>query len=142
MNNDILRNSALQLWDWLGFAQPEIKMLLIRWAIILVLAMLFGHKIKKRYQAGTLPAPLLAQIVAIIAAVVIGLLIPLDRLVYSSSDVVNAVTFLSVIAWAALPYVAPRYVIRSQGIQQLLWKWLYGIEVALFLTQTFSGGSL
>jgi len=131
---DILRYLSESLWEWLGGLPIEFTGLFSRMALILVLFIICGMGVKEIYRKGfkyTLPL----QIASVIIAVIAGLTIPLGFAEDMTENARNTLFMVAVCCCTVLPIVSVRFIIRQKGIQDIVWKVIYGLELFLLLIQ-------
>jgi hypothetical protein len=131
---DILARVAHAYWDWIASFSPVLCMLIIRWACLLILLLLFGVAVRflsTNWFADTLAV----QISAATIAIIIGLAISLDNAVQLGQTSRNMLLSLAMILWIILPYFVPRVLIRKRGRQELAWRALYIAEAVLLAIQ-------
>jgi Na+/glutamate symporter len=131
---DIIRHVAVEVWEWMGELPIEFTGLLLRGSLIFVLCVFIGQGIKEMARKGlrdTLPL----QIAAFIAAVVIGLAVPFQKLQELTDNQRSALLIASFFGCLILPYVAVRFLVRRKGYQIIACKVIYGIEILLLIIQ-------
>jgi hypothetical protein len=137
---DILTYLAHE-WFWGGLRDldPIYRMFILRWAVILIFLFAVGwfvrYVIFPKHPAQTL----LAQVLAVFVALVIGFWFPLDSMIYWSVNVRNTLLSVALIGWIVFPYFIPHLLIRSHGYIQIAWRSLYALELILVIIQAVVG---
>lgn len=131
---DILTQVVDVYWNWIGGFNPILSMFFIRWGVLLLFTLLLGILVRK-YKPPFGPISLACQTGVIIGAIMFCFMIPLSKIYYMNRDLHNYLITISFLIWFLSPYFIPKIVIRRRGFQEMVWPYIYGLEVVLLIIQ-------
>lgn len=133
-HEDILTRLVSAYWNWVESLSPEFRMLLGRWALLLMVALALGVFVRF-VLARRMKNTLVAQVAVVVFTIACGLAIPLESLQAMSSRAAAKIVNVALFCWIFLPLFIPCVLVRTRGLQHLSRVGLYVFEALLIIIQ-------